>query len=118
MLLHYLFIQYYVKVFYFYVGDSNARLTSDPTISTLVVTLALFVSCNIAGNISGGCINPAIGFAHNFVRLIVTGDVSECKYMWLYVLGPTCGGILGSYLYKSFYRSYFYHNKEGISQAI
>ncbi len=118
MVLLYSSILFYAKVIIFNIGDPNAKLQSDPTISTLVVTISLFVSCSLAGNISGGCINPAIGFAHNFVRLIVTGDVSECKYLWLYILGPALGGVLGSYLYRAFYRSYFIGSKEGFNQTI
>lgn len=85
-------------------------MTTDNSISTLIVSLALFASANIAGNISGGCLNPAIGFAHNFVRLIVTGDVNECKYLWLYIMGPSIGGAIAAYLYKNFFKAYFYHN--------
>jgi glycerol uptake facilitator-like aquaporin len=85
-------------------------LTTDNSISTLIVSLALFATSNIAGNISGGCLNPAIGFAHNFVRLIVTGDVNECRYLWLFILGPFLGGTLAAYLYKNFFKTFFYHN--------
>jgi glycerol uptake facilitator-like aquaporin len=69
--------------------------------------MALFACSNIAGNISGGCLNPAIGFAHNFVRLITTGDVTECKYLWIYILGPSIGGALAAYVYTNFFKAYF-----------
>ena len=89
---------------------------SDQSISTLIVSLALFASTSIAGNISGGCVNPAIGFAQNFVRLIVTGEVSECKYLWLYLLGPTCGGLFASYVYSYYFKAFFLEkSKEGLS---
>ncbi len=70
-------------------------------------TIALFGSCGIAGNLTGGCLNPAIGFGHNFIRLIVTGDPSECRYLWLYILGPACGGILAAIVYNGFFKKYF-----------
>jgi len=84
----------------------------------LIIALALFATTSLAGNISGGCLNPAIGFAHNFVRLLVTGDVTECKYLWIYISGPAIGGILGAFLYKSFFRSFFIQKDKPSSQSI
>ncbi len=117
MVLFYLFIIFYVKVSkYINIGDPNAKLTTDNSISTLIVSLGLFASTSIAGNISGGCVNPAIGFAQNFVRLIVTGDVSECKYLWVYILGPSFGGILAAYVYSNYFKTFFFQkNKLGNS---
>jgi glycerol uptake facilitator-like aquaporin len=83
----------------------------------MIVSLALFGASSIAGNISGACLNPAIGFAHNFVRLIVTGDVNECKFLWIYVLGPTLGGIAAALLYKGFFMKFFQH-KNRVAQSI
>lgn len=88
-------------------SNQDAEITKDPTISTFIITIALFGSCGIAGNLTGGCLNPAIGFGHNFIRLIVTGDPSECRYLWLYILGPACGGILAAIVYNGFFKKYF-----------
>lgn len=88
-------------------SDAEANLTKDQSISTMIITIALFGSCGIAGNLTGGCLNPAIGFAHNFIRLLVTGDASECKYLWLYILGPLFGGFLAAMLYNNLFRRYF-----------
>jgi glycerol uptake facilitator-like aquaporin len=91
-------------------------LTNDNSISTLIVSVALFASVSIAGNISGGCINPAIGFAQNFVRLIIFGNVDECKFLWVYIVGPSLGGLLAAYVYRNFFTVYFNSNNE--SKAI
>jgi glycerol uptake facilitator-like aquaporin len=72
----------------------------------------LFAGGSIAGNISGACLNPAIGFAHNFIRLITTGDVNECKFLWLYIAGPLCGGALAAYVYTNFFKDYFYQQNK------
>ena len=93
-------------------GNKDAEITKDPTISTFIITIALFGSCGIAGNITGGCLNPAIGFAHNFIRLIVKGDPAECKYLWLYILGPSCGGFLAAFIYQGFFKKYFEESKQ------
>ena len=83
----------------------------------IVAAMGLFASANIAGNVSGGCLNPAIGFAHNFVRLLVTGEVKECKYLWIYIAGPITGAFLGSYLYNNFF-SYFFSKSEEKTQIM
>ena len=101
-----------------FLGDQNAKLTTCNGISTGVCTIALVSMANLAGNISGGCLNPAIGFAQNFVRLIITGDVSECQYLWVYIVGPTLGGVLASYIYLNFFKTYFYHKNKIISHSI
>ena len=98
-------------------GDKNAKLTSEKSVSTFVVAMALFASANIAGNVSGGCLNPAIGFAHNFVRLLVTGDVKECRYLWIYIVGPIAGAFGAAYLYNNFF-SYFFTKSEEKTQII
>lgn len=92
-------------------GDKNAKLTNEKSVSTFVVCMALFASANIAGNVSGGCINPAIGFAQNFVRLLVTSDVKECKYLWIYIVGPLGGAACAAYIYNNFF-SYFFTKEE------
>lgn len=51
--------------------------------------------------------NPAFGFGLNFVRLLITGDAYECKDLWIYLIGPTLGGVLAAYVYKAFYKVYF-----------
>jgi len=87
-------------------------LTTDNSISTLIVSIALFAACSISGNISGGCINPAIGFAQNFVRLLIFGDVNECKFLWVYIVGPSLGGMLAAYIYRNFFSFYFTSTNE------
>jgi len=93
-------------------GDKNAKLTNEKSVSTFVVSMALFTTANIAGNVSGGCLNPAIGFAHNFVRLLVTGDVKECKYLWIYIAGPITGAACAAYLYNNYFSTFFTKNEE------
>ena len=75
--------------------------------STLIIALALFASANVAGNISGGCLNPALGIGHNFTRFFIFKDFAEIKYLWIYVLGPLLGGFLASQLYNFFFENYF-----------
>lgn len=88
-------------------GDRDARLHNDKTISTLIITAGLASGIALSGNISGGCLNPALGFGFNFGRLLTTGKISECSFLWGYILGPLAGSFFASYFYLNVYRKYF-----------
>jgi hypothetical protein len=96
-------------------GNKDAELCKDKTVSTLVITAGLASGIAMAGNISGGCLNPSLAFGFNFVRLLATGKIEECRYLWLYILGPVGGAFLASYFYINFYCKSFEtetHKKE------
>ena len=97
-------------------GNTKANVVSDEMISTFIITISLFGCCGIAGKITGGCLNPAIGIAHNVVRFVVKRSLKECKYLWLYVFGPGCGGILAGVVYYRFYYR-FYNEIVGSNQS-
>jgi glycerol uptake facilitator-like aquaporin len=88
-------------------GDKDSSLCSDKTISTLVITAGLAGGIAMAGTTSSASINPSLGFGFNFVRLLTTGRIDECKYLWLYLLGPVGGALLASYFYINVYRRFF-----------
>jgi glycerol uptake facilitator-like aquaporin len=88
-------------------GDRDARLNSDKSVSTLTITAGLGAGIAIAGNVSGACLNPALGFGFNFGRLLTTGKIEECKFLWLYILGPVLGAFLATYFYQNIFRKYF-----------
>jgi glycerol uptake facilitator-like aquaporin len=93
-------------------GDRDSKLTGDKSLSTLMITSGLAGGIALSGNISGGGVNPALGFAFNFGRLLSTGKIEECKYLWIYIVGPICGAFLASHFYLNFYRRYFELEKE------
>ena len=88
-------------------SNKSSKLFMEKSSSTLIIALALFASANVAGNISGGCLNPALGIGHNFTRFFIFKDFAEIKYLWIYVLGPLLGGFLASQLYNFFFENYF-----------
>ena len=88
-------------------GDKDARLCTDKSISTRTITAGLGAGISIAGNISAACLNPALGFGFNFGRLLTTGKIEECKFLWLYILGPVTGAFLASYFYQNIFRRFF-----------
>jgi glycerol uptake facilitator-like aquaporin len=88
-------------------GDKDAKLCNDKSISTLVITAGLAAGIAITGNISGACLNPALGFGFNFGRLLITGKLEECKYLWVYIIGPACGSFVASYFYVNVFRKFW-----------
>jgi MIP family channel proteins len=61
-------------------------------IAPIAVGFALAVGVFIAGPVSGGSVNPA----RSLGPMIVAGDLTS---VWLYLLGPIIGGVLGALLY-------------------
>lgn len=88
-------------------GNATSKLFLEKSASSLIIAFALFASASVAGGISGGCLNPAIGIAHNFTRFFIFQDFNELSYLWLYVAGPLTGGLLSVFVYNSFYENYF-----------
>lgn len=88
-------------------GDPDAKLCGDKTTSTITITAGLAGGIAMAGNISGAGLNPAIGFGFNFCRLLTTGRIEDCKFLWAYVLGPVSAAYLASYFYLNIFRKFF-----------
>ena len=61
-------------------------------IAPIAVGFALAVGVFIAGPVTGGSVNPA----RSLGPMVVAGDLTS---VWLYILGPIIGGILGALLY-------------------
>ncbi len=64
-------------------------------IAPIAVGFALAVGVFIAGPVTGGSVNPA----RSLGPMIVAGDLTS---VWLYILGPIIGGVLGALLYDRF----------------
>ena len=47
------------------VKDKHSRLTSDSMLGSATVGLALMTNLFMAGGVSGGCLNPALGLTNN-----------------------------------------------------
>jgi len=61
-------------------------------IAPIAVGFALAVGVFIAGPVTGGSVNPA----RSLGPMLVAGDLTS---VWLYILGPIVGGVLGALLY-------------------
>lgn len=95
-------------------GDSHAKLYSDTTASTLTVTAGLAAGIAMTANISGACLNPAIGIGFNLVRFIVTGDIHEIASLWVYIIGPLLGSVLTGLFYRGVFKSYDFSGNDDI----
>src|ERR687897_10516 len=61
-------------------------------IAPIAVGFALAIGVFIAGPVTGGAVNPA----RSLGPMLVAGDLTS---VWLYILGPIIGGVLGALLY-------------------
>ena len=64
-------------------------------IAPIAVGFALAVGVFIAGPVTGGSVNPV----RSLGPMLVAGDLTS---VWLYILGPIIGGVLGALLYDRF----------------
>jgi MIP family channel proteins len=64
-------------------------------IAPIAVGFALAVGVFIAGPVTGGSVNPA----RSLGPMLVAGDLTS---VWLYILGPVIGGVLGALVYDRF----------------
>jgi MIP family channel proteins len=64
-------------------------------IAPIAVGFALAVGVFIAGPVTGGSVNPA----RSLGPMLVAADLTS---VWLYILGPIIGGVLGALLYDRF----------------
>lgn len=88
-------------------SNAKANIQEDQTISTFLITVALFAGSGVASNVSGGILNPAIGFSNIIIRLIAFKNTGDAKNIWIYILGPFIGGIVAALVYLYFFKTYF-----------
>jgi MIP family channel proteins len=69
--------------------DSRAPAAIAP----IAVGFALAVGVFVAGPVTGGAVNPARALG----PMLVAGDLTS---VWLYILGPIVGGVLGAFAYE------------------
>ena len=62
-------------------------------IFSVVMTVYLIIA--LAGPISGGCLNPTLCTGINLANAAITGDSKPIKIIWLYILAPLIGAIIG-----------------------
>lgn len=92
-------------------GYRKSNLYRDKTTSTLAITCGLASGIAMSGNISGACLNPAIGIGFNLTRFFLYGfSTSEISYTWVYIIGPLIGSVLAVLFFNSVIKNYFDSN--------
>lgn len=74
-------------------------------VAAFIVGLTLICMITWTGGITGGCLNPAVGIANTVFQTVNKNALSDpsgntyenltTKSLWIYILGPLCGGALG-----------------------
>jgi glycerol uptake facilitator-like aquaporin len=83
-----------------------AMLTPGSFLDAVACGLALFVSVQCASKISGGCINPAVGFALTVcasmddIKKSKESDMGLEDDLWIYLVAPLLGGVIASLFYR------------------
>lgn len=70
------------------------QLTNSNLIGGGVVAMSVAAGNWSIGKITGGCFNPAVGFAINVTNYGMNGD--HFSNTWLYIVAPLLGGVFGS----------------------
>jgi glycerol uptake facilitator-like aquaporin len=76
------------------------QLTNSNLIGGGIVALSVAAGNWSIGKITGGCFNPAVGFAINITNYGMNFDHFENT--WIYVVAPFLGGVVGSLLAFTF----------------
>lgn len=90
-------VLYYVILF---VSDTRNDVSHDPTMKVLVILAGIGTGMALGGNISMAGMNPAVGFGSNFTRFLLSGDINEVKYLWIYIFAPFISAHIVDYLYN------------------
>ena len=72
------------------------QLSNSNLIGGGVVAMSVAAGNWSIGKITGGCFNPAVGFAINITNYGMNGDHFENT--WIYIFAPLIGGVFGSIL--------------------
>ena len=81
---------------------THCTVKTDGTIKALTVAIGLYVAMNISFMISGGAINPSVGFNLQFWAMMMELDndsYHKFEQFWIYLAAPLCGAILSGGLY-------------------
>lgn len=86
---------FFLFVFMAMVVDKRA----PPGWSGLVVGLTVTLAILVAGAVTGGALNPARAFGPALVQMLF-GNSYPWWHLFVYMLGPPIGGILGAFAYQ------------------
>src|SRR3989442_6601137 len=74
--------------------------TADPSRAGVTIGFALAAMVWMFGPISGGSLNPARTWGPTLASAVFS--LTPLGNLWIYVVGPVLGGLLGAFLYDAF----------------
>jgi len=82
--------------------------TLDGFLGCLAVALTLASMIILSANHSGGCLNPAVGFAQTMWNLINQGtsDKYYYKFLWVYIFAPYTGAVMAGLAHRAHLKAY------------
>jgi glycerol uptake facilitator protein len=99
------FLMTFMFVFVFLIQtEENTRFSKDPSIWSLIVGGIYGVGVTYNAGISGGCLNPALGFCVQMVMMFAQGG-HAIKYIWLYIIMPFVGGFVALIFHEHVYKN-------------
>jgi len=78
---------------------ATAPTTAGNSYYGLAIGFTVTAGAFVAGPISGGAFNPAVGFGPILVDALF-GDGGSLGGLWVYLVAPTLGGALAAFVYK------------------
>ena len=81
-----------------------------------MIALSVTASNWSIGRITGGCFNPAAAIGVNFVYYSKNGE--HFSILWLYIIAPLLGSVLGAFFASLFLDEVEAQNKEGTNPSI
>ncbi|HRJ27435.1 MAG TPA: MIP/aquaporin family protein [Fimbriimonadaceae bacterium] len=75
------------------------KKTAGNSFYGLAIGLVIVAAAGAGGAISGGAYNPAVAIGATLVNALKDGGT--WSHLWLYLVGPTLGGVLGAIVFNA-----------------
>lgn len=97
-----LFFSWIFQTVYLHAKTSQIAPSTDPGLRAITMMVVQYVNAGMIIKITGGCLNPTIGFCAVTFRAMVkrAGEPSYIKYLPAYLFGPLLAGILAGAFVK------------------
>lgn len=91
-----LFFSWIFQTVYLHAKTNKIAPSSDPGLRAITMMVVQYVNAGMIINITGGCLNPTIGFCAVTFRAMVrrSGEESFIRYLPAYFFGPLIAGLL------------------------
>merc|ERR1712110_1375691 len=85
-------------------GTHSGKLnkTQNNNVNAATICMALYVAVKCVGGISGGGMNPAVGFGLNVVGTVF-GYKRNIAGVWVYIFGPLVGSVIAGLVNNHFH---------------